>query len=113
MTKEEIIEGNKLIAGFMDVKTKVNSRGFLCTIPDADLNFEYIQYHSSWDWIMPVVEKISNWYDNDSDDYMDSMEEANLLLFRLSIFAGIKETYQSVIKFIQWYNKQKHNGTSI
>jgi hypothetical protein len=61
MTKEQIIEGNKLIAEFMGTKrgakyidpacSVVGEAEFLCDEKD-------LEYHLSWDWLMPVVEKI-------------------------------------------------------
>jgi hypothetical protein len=58
MKQTEILEGNKLIAKFMDKtfygRYKINDYGF------GTLN-EYppMLYHSSWEWLMPVIEKIS------------------------------------------------------
>jgi len=50
LTEEEIIENNKLIIGFMDDigQHKIDYK-----------NPTDRPYHSSWDWLMPVVEKVS------------------------------------------------------
>ena len=68
MTDKEIIEGNKLIAEFMglnyedvvkDIWYNYQQLGYR----NSDfMNFpeNYKFYHSSWDWLMPVVEKIKN-----------------------------------------------------
>jgi hypothetical protein len=45
------IEGNKAIDIFMDKSTEAD-----LSTPSEYLND--LKYHSSWDWIMPVVEKI-------------------------------------------------------
>ena len=45
--EKEIIEGNKLIAEFMGLSMLHNQT-----------RLETLKYHSSWDWLMPVVEKI-------------------------------------------------------
>jgi hypothetical protein len=51
-SKETIESGNRLIAEFMeDHKTTYG-------IPANRLREDMIAYHSSWDWLMPVVEKI-------------------------------------------------------
>lgn len=123
---KEILEGNKLIANFMGLETKVNSRGSLCTVPDEDLQFDYIAYHSSWDWLMPVVEKISkipipdrpvifNGEDTFYDTYFPRTfgmmnSETNEYLVRINTFALhyskslITATYEAVVEFIKWYN---------
>lgn len=70
MKKEEIIEGNKLIAEFMGWElweSIFDGFGFNVDpeiIPDArndHSNFHKIndlRFNSSWDWLMPVIEKI-------------------------------------------------------
>ena len=45
------IESNKLIAEFMGVE-------FMEASLDGD-DFN-LQFHTSWDWLMPVIEKIEN-----------------------------------------------------
>jgi len=57
MTHTEIIEGNKLIAKFMG---KDDKHRFLFD----HLNTKAL-YHISWDWLMPVVEKIEGLYDGE------------------------------------------------
>lgn len=54
--KTEILEGNKLIAEFMcwDRTEPTNSTLF-------EQSIKHTQYHRSWDWLMPVVEKIGNY----------------------------------------------------
>ena len=68
-----------------------------------------MEYHSSWDWLMPVVEKINNTgrfevnigyghcYISDGEDKL------TLSLQGKSTFNAI---YKSVIEFIKWYNEQ-------
>ena len=64
------MEENKLIAEFMGYKTyKMN--GYL-NVEYADNNHRTIQdthYHSSWDWLMPVVEKIREVTSYDRDKF--------------------------------------------
>lgn len=67
MERDEIIEGNKLIAEFMGYKL---SDTFSPALPPHYINEEgetitgYIdtelKYHSSWDWLMTVIEKIQS-----------------------------------------------------
>lgn len=68
MEQTKIIEGNKLIAEFMGGKYMPYTEGmfghfdhFMFPKLQYDENFIKIndlQYCSSWDWLMPVIEKI-------------------------------------------------------
>ena len=71
MKESEIIEGNKLIAEFMGWKIDYRHSSFTDGKPNEVLvspdgktvlrthNELYrLQYYESWDWLMPVVEKI-------------------------------------------------------
>lgn len=52
-----------------------------------------LKYDTSWDWLMPVVEKISN---NHIPD--------RLKLLKLTIFEPIAGVYPAVIEAIHWLN---------
>ena len=58
MSEQEILDGNKLIAEFMGAK--YNSKLDLVNLGANHklVGINELQYHSSWDWIMPVVDKI-------------------------------------------------------
>ncbi len=76
--------------------------------PDA------MKFHTSWEWLMPVVEKIENFH-----PYQDFIIGGNRAILESyssveelysGIFDGdskIEATYKAVIAFIGWYNKQK------
>lgn len=53
MTQQEILDGNRLIAMFMSDEPEVL---------EMDLRragtLEGMQYHSEWDWLMPVLDKL-------------------------------------------------------
>lgn len=51
MTKQEIIEGNRIIAEFMQIEDKEEV---------LDKSSSYFKYHLSWEWLMPLVEKIES-----------------------------------------------------
>lgn len=97
---------NKLIANFM----------FEETMP-----INQMRYHSSWDWLMPVIEKIkilvmeddSNvsyvkvdggylWYLK-GDELYNSEEWDNITHTLVQI--EIKSVYQAVVEFIKEYNQ--------
>jgi len=62
MTQKEINEGNKLIAEFMGIKTSYYSGEFdMVEINNKMCPLErWAKYHSNWDWVMPVLEKIES-----------------------------------------------------
>ena len=65
MSEQEIIEGNKLIAEFMGYKFIEDWHQYW-RLSDKHLLLENeLKYHSSWDWLMPVVEKIEYLYATD------------------------------------------------
>lgn len=68
MTQEEILENNKLIAIFMGGKLRqtnkehpnnpYNRPTWWGVGEIRDVGHYTLNYHTSWSWIMPVVEKI-------------------------------------------------------
>lgn len=91
----------------------------------AAFNSECFLYHKSWDWLMPVVEKISKitfkWetkHESGTDSYylrtfgmLD--EETGRVMVRINNCALhtaptlIEATYKAVVEFIKWYNENK------
>jgi len=117
MSKEEILEGNKLIAKFMGAevsqaysKTKEQDGVMFYYPKDSspdmfrNLSSASIKYHSSWDWLMPVYIKIAKeeklW-----GDYEKSIIIFNIMYDRLGDAEGIDKVYESVVEFIKWYNQ--------
>lgn len=116
MTEEEIINGNKLIAGFMGIKLENNWRdGYDYALQHVyGFNDEYydcrlasnLGFHSSWDWLMPVVEKIWAITGCRTLFYFEANE-------KLTIYSNIQssdakiEIWSAVIEFIKWYNESK------
>ena len=109
MTQEEIIKGNKAIDVFMGV-SRIPSFG------KNNNDFSYvqaIQYHSSWDWIMPVCQKINskesfkgcerNGIKNSAICYIEKMRKMKDGAIRFDL----ERTYAGVVEFIQWYNEQE------
>jgi len=114
-------EGNKLIAQFMGAKiVERNGQDAIFMFKDAHspeyfLNTNYNTYHSSWNWLMPVVEKI-----NTIDSYaynfviracnvrIDIPREGNLIVLETetTVDNQIKAVYEAVVKFIEWYNEK-------
>jgi hypothetical protein len=132
------MENNKLIAEFMGaiiIETYYNEdksiNHFLMDMgKNRTQNSRYISditmlYHKSWDWLIPVVEKIESlgYYTKiysytigySTEHYMailtydDKTQYENLAMNRKFTHSANKltATYNAVIEFITWYNTQK------
>jgi uncharacterized protein YyaL (SSP411 family) len=97
------MKDNKLIAEFMGLKD--GAKYFSPTLEVAEsvglgmhIYPDEMRYHISWDWLMPVVEKIM--WDNDiEDNECTNIEEA-------LCDAKIDRVYEAVVEFL------KNNKTS-
>lgn len=94
-------EKNKLIAEFMGV---IDDDGTL-NCPDGIMINPYhdseIRYDESWDWLMPVVEKIKSLGICYGDNGYNFIEAINRNLLECSI-SGV---FESCDQFIKWYNE--------
>jgi frataxin-like iron-binding protein CyaY len=102
-------EGNKLIAEFMGYKfykhLPIKRDGWqLESNKDTALYLAYsdsdLKYHTSWDWLMPVVEKCYQCDYEEGGDMHMRMNDAIMTI-------NIEEVYQAVVEFIKWYNENK------
>ncbi|MEK6878930.1 MAG: hypothetical protein AABY22_04945 [Nanoarchaeota archaeon] len=57
-----------------------------------------MKYHSSWDWLKPVIDKIFQY----ALAYPDQIAPIR----KTSVVVEIKSAHEIVFQFIQWYNKQ-------
>jgi hypothetical protein len=104
MTQQEILEGNKLIAEFMGYKQSVIIGVLFIHETKLNLTISELKYHSSWDWLMPVVGKIKECLKN--GNYIDT-RTTFLTIQHLSIFEDIETVYAAVVEFIKWHNANK------
>ena len=58
MDAQQILMNNKLIAEFMDWKTEHEEYKSFTMLGGNLGALQMLKYHSSWDWLMPVVDKI-------------------------------------------------------
>ncbi len=79
-------ENNKLIAEFMEYPD-LGTKG----------DFSYLKYHTSWGWLMPVVEKCRV-QSNAEDSYWEA------IYYSLE-GCDIDVTHHAVVEFIKQYNK--------
>lgn len=117
-------ENNILIAEFLGWKFYNNLLTFdesLFTFSESNVFKLDLKFHSSWDWLMPVVEKIETLFLLPDIFIMyDSREDFKGWYWSVS---GVKDlhkecstenkrektkieaTYNAVIEFIKWYNE--------
>lgn len=125
MIQKEIIEGNKLIAEFMgaiitqcysyieDIQDGLEYYFSKENAPEDRLRYSSsgIKYHSSWDWLMSVVEKIESLgysseiyciggFENRLQFFSGGVSPVKSRCFKLKIEA----VYYTVVEFIKWYN---------
>ncbi len=112
------MNNNKLIAEFMELPTEVSKAGLL--------NYYHREYNSgtwyeehelsynvSWDWLMPVVEKIFSlgYHYEIKPRYMVIKERlsSEVLVSKCFVYDKSQKEiiYDSVVEFINQYNKNK------
>lgn len=74
-------------------------------------------FHSSWDWLMPVVEKIERYlYEEQATEFkIDIFSGASIYIpstkthihYSYNESSKIESVYNAVIEFIKWYNENK------
>ena len=125
MKEEEIIEGNKLIAEFMEWEI-VATAGDNTKIYEAAENHPYVAgdwtdvslcFHSSWDWLMPVVEKIETQHTR----VIIKREGTSVLCYvtggasvakhsfdySVKDSSKIEATFKAAVDYIKWYNSNR------
>ena len=134
---ENIIENNKIIAEFLDWEfddlsetfetpflklvepQAFGDEQFSCKLQDFELEF-----HSDWNWLMSVVEKIENLQDeNNCAIYNVQIEQSfteiidnhtsETIIYDIDADSKIEAVYNTVIEFIKWYNEQNKNNESL
>ena len=120
-------ENNKLIAEFMGVFDKILSTRNIYSWSDAPFFYttedskekvmeniaKYSKYHSDWNWLMEVVEKIESLgfdfaiYTGSSVSIINTDNTP----FKEVVSEGCKNkkeaVYNACLQFIKWYNKHK------
>ena len=110
------IENNKLIAEFMGVE-KENGL-YLFTTSMDDYKTDTLYFDTSWDWLMPVVEKIKReLYEVRIECLLDmttvrvfhNYDDENEISagYNSEVNNDIKAYYQAVVEFIKWNNENK------
>lgn len=66
-----------------------------------------LKYHSSWEWLMPVVEKIWELNGNRCSLFYFEPNEKTLLVSYEPHSTNINDCFLAVIAYINWYNANK------
>jgi len=103
MSKEEL---NKLIAEFMGEINSIEDKISFT----KNCSTDELKYHTSWDWLMPVVEKINNLktlhfivLEGKRVQWIVEDDESMPIVYQGKPM--IEMTYQAVVEFINFYNK--------
>src|SRR5690348_27146 len=112
LSPAEIEEGNKLIAKFMKYSVK-DFKGAhwryieLDRIGEPYYNWQLIkdlQYHSSWDWLMPIYKKC---YDIWIPNFKENKRCAEIFedIWHSLWKYNFENFYLEIVEFIKWYNQ--------
>ena len=133
---ENIIENNKMIAEFLDWEfdglsetfetpflklvdpQAFGDEQFSCKLQDFELEF-----HSDWNWLIKVVEKIENLQDENSCAIYNVRIEQCFVeiiinhisetIVEVDSNSKIQAVYQACVEFIKWYNEQNKTNESL
>ena len=87
------MQNNKLIAEFMGVHEIMHDGYSEYELPSNEI-VQHLQYHTSWDWLMPVVDKC----------YQEHMSKH---IADAVMTCDIDEAYKVVVEFIKQYNDER------
>ena len=116
-------ENNKLIAEFMGMTYYIPNDDSLM-VEKAPIGVlvtptKSLEYHTSWDWLMPVVEKINNTerYEvciGNCHCHITDIENDNHKVRALTLSLQGKTTmravYLAIVEFINWHNEYNQNN---
>ena len=117
MKTNEILQGNRILAEFMGFTplnkehTVFSSNDFLYEREQENNWFDRdLKFHTSWDWLMPVVEKIESLgYDAFINGLYCRITDSGLSDFEiesLEVACKIEAVFSSCIEFAKWYKNQ-------
>ena len=116
---------NKLIAEFLGyIDNGCSEEGFLIDPKtNYDVCIDSLQFHTDWNWLMEVVEKITSilmlddnfkynylyiGYDfEDKEHYVNLYVSEDIQLNGSSKNSKIQAVYNACLEFIKWYNENK------
>ena len=124
MTPQEILEGNKLLAEFIGYEKSSEDKDFIFyKHPDGKgiviqsqhdckvfhthelMEIKGFIFHRSWDWLMPVVEKIAK-LDISSENEIGSSRQYSVVSSSIGMIT-IESVWLACVEFAKWYNQNK------
>jgi hypothetical protein len=113
---------NKLLAEFLGRNGKVKKslytwKGIDDLLTGGWTEVKYMKFHSDWNWIMQVVEKIESFiFDDDmyynfqilGGCYVTIIDSKTNEFGSYSSSTRLLTVYQACIDFVKWYNAQKN-----
>ena len=126
---DEIIEGNDLIRKYIEMEyyddfnyPEENEAGWYNS--DGICMRKVLKFHSSWDWLMPVIEEIEMYtiyslvldYDNREEfkgwsanwSTLNSKDEILGYIENKKFNTKIEAAWFALVEFIKWYNTNKN-----
>jgi hypothetical protein len=112
-----IFDGWELVEREVEL-SDFTSTNIMCFVTDDCRRYHPdLKYHESWDWLIPVVEKIATLSPDDVVHmefcktyvrcHLWNMDDGRTRVFDESGNPGILTVHKAVYQFIKWYNKQK------
>lgn len=118
-------KNDELIAGFLGWE-RYSNNSFKCPniypIENSTVygwttfTADQLEFSKRWDWLMPVVEKITEIFDKNfppGEEFVkrilaheEPFEKEYMEVVGLPIGTPIKEVYDAVVTFIRWHNSQ-------
>lgn len=125
---EKTVENNILLAEFLGyIDNGCSEDGFLiCPITNYDIEIENLKFHSDWNWLMLVVDKIDKTELSGltfAVDILNGLTQiicygecqingvvlpSNTTLLISESKSRIESTYFACVRFVEWYNENKH-----
>jgi hypothetical protein len=111
MEQAEISKNNKLIAEFMGLSRQLHMTEHLIT--GEYISSDEMEFNSSWDWLMPVMEKIEKitvfcvvMVKPNGGTLISVLDVDDNVLFEAhpKAHSPIRNAYRAVIRFVEWYN---------
>jgi len=87
-------KNNKLIAEFMGAEWHKDFFKDVCIISPSNISYKF---HTSWDWLMPVISKITKDERYIENEYRESIMD-------VVPYGNIEDTIKTIVEFIKNQN---------
>ena len=113
MSNVSVVENNRLLAEFIEMQSTnigwFDSESVLRLVYTSDNTFDELLFHSSWDWLMSVVDKIESIgyiFGISGRSCMIVGRNSDTHVFNVSKYGDNKMSsiYECCTSFVKWYN---------